>query len=86
LNVTDLEVSSTGVLEATVATTEGGAQTESSAVTFGPLEAGQSITVAGLTLTATARIESSTIADGFESLAANAIAVTPFKMVRGRVS
>jgi flagellin len=73
LNVTDLEISSNGVL-ATAVTTDGDdaadpAETESSIVTFGPLEAGQSITVAGLTLTATARIESSDIAAGFAGLA-----------------
>jgi flagellin len=80
LNVTDLAISSNGVL-AEADTTDGaadvegaGGSRESSEVTFRPLEAGQSITDAGLTLTATARIESSTIADGFESLAVNAIA------------
>jgi len=73
LNVTDLEVSSTGVLEATVSTTQGaGAQTEESVVTFGPLKAGQSITVAGLTLTATADLASDDIAAGFADLAVNA--------------
>ena len=68
LNVTDLEISSKGVSATSEITDGADGQRETANVTFGPLEAGQSITVAGLTLTATARIESDDIAAGFEDL------------------
>jgi len=68
LNVTDLEISSTGVL-ATAAITDGAAaQTETALVTFAPMKSGESVTVAGLTLTATADLASDDIAAGFAGL------------------
>jgi len=68
LNVTDLEISSTGVL-ATAAITDGAAaQTETALVTFAPMKSGESVTVAGLTLTATADLAADAIAAGFAGL------------------
>ena len=68
LNVTDLEISSTGVL-ATAAITDGAAaQTETALVTFAPMKSGESVSVAGLTLTATADLAADDIAAGFAGL------------------
>lgn len=54
-----------------------GVSNESAAVTFGALNAGQSVTVGGLTFTATGAATANDVADAFDSLLANATAGAP---------
>ena len=74
-NVTDLASVATTPAPS-ISTTQGAASTsENSVVTFGSLAAGSSVTVAGLTLTATTAMTSSQVATAFSSLTnGNAVA------------
>lgn len=78
-NVTDIAFSSAGVSAPSAVSDTAGqgaaaviAATETHALTFQALSLGQSVTVGGLTLTATGSISAADVAAGFASLAASA--------------
>ena len=83
--VTDLTASTTGVDVPLVTTTQGvNAVNENSAITFKDMTVGQSVTVAGLTYTATQATTASEVASLFSGL--NASAVTPTHPAKGTFS
>lgn len=83
--VTDISVSTTGATPAIVTTTQGtAAANESSAVTFKDMTVGQSVTVGGLTYTATQATTASEVASFFAGLSASATA--PANPAKGNFS
>lgn len=83
--VADLTTSTTGVAAPLVTTTQGvNAVNESSAVTFKDMTVGQSVTVAGLTFTATQATTAAEVASVFAGLSASP--VTPTHPAKGTFS
>lgn len=68
-NVTNLAPSSTAELDAPVVTDFSAGQTQQSTFTFTALTIGQSVTIAGLTFTATGDVTDTELADAFANLA-----------------
>jgi flagellin-like hook-associated protein FlgL len=73
-NVTDLSVVVTGSPPPVVTIQGNGTTTESSSITFDPLVSGQSVTVAGLTYTATVYNSAADVARAFANIAPNTLA------------
>ena len=65
-NITDLANTGTGTVS--IVKTEGGGKTESSAATFRDLVTGDSLTIGGLTLTATGAITAANVANAFRNI------------------
>jgi flagellin len=75
-NVTDLSVVVTGPPPPVVTIQGSGSTTESSGITFDPLVAGQSVTVAGLTYSATVDNTAADVARAFANIAPNTLAAS----------